>query len=379
MLVGNGSGGCCDCGDPESFKPGAPHCGIHVPSSPDEELPSLPDEFRQSIKETMETALDFFIDVFTPTPMIKEDMCEKMCVAFEEWSRLDYENLSPGQENDHGDWVAILYNDEVHSYADVTGQLFRIDPRRYDEEAAMSVATNINASGREAIMRSPDLKAVVNAAQAVMKIGLFCSMRTERDFLRECLGGYVLRWLADCMCIGVNVGGDEMVLREVMCQVLAGSWRRGITSKDPRVELENAYSEHEQVRAPDWVTSLPDTGPPEERWVEGEYIRLDWLLFFDARLWKSLRLLVKSIILGCLLGGKAKVAGSEVDHWGTVNWKRITGRIYLPALSDCRHPFCPGFCTAVPSLAKIRSRTSSLGHEAGSTNLHNTFNLAGAG
>lgn len=327
MLVGNGSGGCCDCGDPEAFNPGAPRCGIHVISSPDRETAPLPDEIRLSIKETIETALDFFIDVFTPTPLVKDDMSEKMCDAFEEWSRLDYENLRPEEEMDHGDWVAILYNDEVHSYPDVISQLSRINPQRYDSFVAMEVAKNIDTIGREAVMKSPDVKAVVKAAQAVMKIGLFCSIRTERDFLRECLGGYVLHWLMDCISIGVAVGGDEMVLREVMCQVLAGTWRRGITSKDPRVELENAYSEHEQIRATDWVTSLPDSGPPEERWIEGDYIRLDWILFFDARLWKSLRKCVKSIILGCLLGGKAEIAGSAIDQWGPRNWKRITGAL----------------------------------------------------
>jgi hypothetical protein len=303
----------------------------------------------------METALDFFIDVFTPTPLVKDDMNEKMCDAFEEWSRLNYENLPPELENYHGDWVAILYNDEVHSYPDVTSQLNRIDPQRYDTFAAMDVAKNIDTIGREAVMKSPDLGAVTKAAQAVMKVGLFCGIRTERDFLRECLGGYVLHWLMDCISIGVSVGGDEMVLREVMCQVLAGTWRRGIASKDPRVELENAYKEHEQIRATHWVTSLPDTGPPEERWVEGDYIRLDWILFFDARLWKSLRKCVKSIILGCLLGGKAEIAGSAIDQWGPRNWKRITGN--LPAWSriKSRHSVCAGFCTIVPSLAKIRS------------------------
>jgi hypothetical protein len=353
MLVGNGSGGCCDCGDPEAFNSGAPQCGIHVISSPDRESAPLPDEIRTSIKETMETALDFFIDVFTPTPLIKDDMTDKMCDAFEEWSRLDYENLSPELENNHGDWVAILYNDEVHSYPDVQSQLSRVDPLRYDTMTAENVAKSIDVVGRAAIMKSPDVKAVAKAAQSVMQIGLFCSIRTERDFLRECLGGYVLEWLMDCISIGVSVGGDEMVLREVMCQVLAGTWRIGIASKDPRVELDNVYAPHEQICAADWATSLPTSGPLEERWVEGEYIRLDWILFFDARLWKSLRKCVKSIILGCLLGGKVEIAGAAIDQWGPRNWKRITGNIHPCSRFNSRHSICSGFRAIVLSLDKV--------------------------
>jgi hypothetical protein len=353
MLVGNGSGGCCDCGDPEAFNSGAPRCGIHVTSSPDRESASLPDEIKSSIKKTMEAALDFFIDVFTPTPLIKDDMTDEMCDAFEEWSRLNYENLSPEVENNYGDWVAILYNDEVHSYPDVISQLTRLDPLRYDKATALSVAMNIHNNGREAIMKSPDVKAVVKAVQSIMKIGLFCSIRTERDFLRECLGGYVLHWLMDCISIGVSVGGDELVLREVMCQVLAGTWRIGIASKDPRVELENVYTPHEQICAADWVTSLPASGPPEERWVEGEYIRLDWILFFDARLWKSLRKCVKSIILGCLLGGKAEVAGAAIDQWGPRNWKRITGTISTSSRPYSRNTICSGFRATLLYLAKV--------------------------
>jgi hypothetical protein len=133
----------------------------------------------------------------------------------------------------------------------------------------------------------------------------------------------------DCISIGVAVGGDEMILREVMCQVLAGPWRMGIEHPDPRVELENSENNPEGLHfgsaGAEWNTFSPPSDLAEERWVEHDYIRLDWILFFDARLWKMLRKCVKSIILGCLLGGKAEVAGSAIDHWGPRNWKRITG------------------------------------------------------
>ena len=333
MLVGNGSGGCCDCGDPEAFNSGAPRCGIHITSTPDRESPPLPPEIRNSIKATMETALDFAIDIFSTTPLIKDEITEAKCTETAEWAELRYEVTSPQKENEFGDWIVVLYNDEVHSYPDVISHLHRVNPDRYEGDAAMAAAQAIDLRGREPICKQPDQIAAIEAAQSVMRTGLFCSVRTERDYVRECLSGYILEWLMDCISIGVSVGGDEMILREIMCQVLAGSWRMGIKRADHRVELEPYLIPTRpflsESSTSDWSAPCPYSEKIEERWKEREYIRLDWILFFDARLWKQMRKCVKSIILGCLLGGKAEVAGSAVDQWGPRNWKRITGTQFI--------------------------------------------------
>jgi E3 ubiquitin-protein ligase UBR1 len=323
MLVGEGTGGCCDCGDPEAFHPSAPRCGIHV-VVPEREVQPLPEDLRRSIWETMATALDFAIDIFSTTPMMKEEVKEDVCKRNAEESQLVYAPSQHKEQEDYGDWIAILWNDDIRSYNDVQSQLNLIDPERYDEEGGYIVAKKIDTVGREAIVKDPSLRTVVSIANTVMRVGLFCSVRTERDYLRECIAGYILEWLMDCIAVGVSVGGDEMILREIMCQILAKPWMRGIKQLDSRVELVND-SDEDHLPSSDWATNSPNSGPVEERWVEGQYIRLDWILFFDARLWKSLRKCIKSIIMGCILGGKAKVAGTAVDPWGPRNWKRITG------------------------------------------------------
>jgi hypothetical protein len=115
-------------------------------------------------------------------------------------------------------------------------------------------------------------------------------------------------------------------LREILCQVLAKPWSMGISHADSRVELDPPPEEASSLpEKENWAVSSPDSDRLEECWSEHQYIRLDWILFFDARLWKRARKWVKSIILGCLLGGKAEVAGSPVDQWSPKNWKRITG------------------------------------------------------
>lgn len=358
MLVGNGSGGCCDCGDPEAFHVGAPRCGIHVVSTADQDPAPIPDEVRESIKETMETALDFFIDILSTTTLEKIEVNEDDCNQAAKWGQLNYELDVPHDEEDFGDWVVVLYNDEIHSYNDVTLQLSRLDAERYHDAASLCVAREIDTSGRDPIAKSPDLAKMLNAAEQIMRIGLFCSVRTERDYLRECLGGIILEWLVDCISIGVSVGGDEMILREIMCQVLARPWNMGIWYPDPRVELEPQFVRFEDELPfdsfkTDWTAPSPQSEKYEELWNESEYIRLDWLLFFDARLWKSMRKCVKSIILGCLLGGKVEAAGKAIDQWGPRNWKRITGIPSPWHLVNERHPLCSRFRTALSTVVEI--------------------------
>jgi E3 ubiquitin-protein ligase UBR1 len=323
MLVGNGSGGCCDCGDPEAFNPGSPRCGIHVASTPDRQPPLLPAEVRESIKETMETALDFIIDVFSHTPMTKLEISDDWCAHIQDLSRLLYPEIPPEEEDEPDGWVLILYNDESHSYKDVINKLKAVDSKLYDDKSAKEVATTIDNVGREIIKVYKTLEEAVEGAQTFLTIDLFCAVRTVKDGLREAVAGYVLQWLKDCISIGVSVGGDEMILREVLCQSLAGQWQRGVQKQDTRIELRG--TDLGKRERDDWDVPKYTSGPIEERWVDGEYIRLDWILFLDARLWKTLRKGLKSIILGCLLGGKAEVAGTAVDLWGPRNWKRITG------------------------------------------------------
>lgn len=324
VLIGNGSGGCCDCGDPEAFNPTAPRCAIHVPV-PEEQSTPVPDDVKSSIAETIATAIDFVIDVFSTMPLTHSEANERECYETANWAELNYEGhqLKDDPKRGLGDWILTLYNDEKHSYADVTGKLEDMDPRRYNDDSAYAVAQQINSEGREAIMKSPKLQNVILEGLRIMRIGLFCSVRTERDYLREHLAGIILRWLKDCISVGVAVGGDEMILREIMCQVLAKPWNMGISHPDPRVELDGSPD----ISNSSWRVESPQSDKIEERWKEKEYIRLDWILFFDARLWKTLRKDVKSIILGCLLGGNAGIAGSSLDRWGPRNWKRITGSI----------------------------------------------------
>ena len=320
----------------------------------------------------METALDFVIDVFSPSPMHKSEVTKTQCRETEEWSRLKED--PPSQEDEHPTWLVVLYNDEAHTYADVISQLTRADKRQYDENRGRETAEIIDTRGRAPILSTKDLGKAVQTAQGIMKIGLFCCVRSERDYVRECIAGYILQWLIDCISVGVSVGGDEMILREVMCQALAGPWQMGISHPDPRVELdpEDTHDDatpNEGFHASYWDVKSPESDLLEERWVEKEYIRLDWILFFDARLWKVLRKCVKSIILGCLLGGKAEVAGSAVDPWGPRNWKRITG-ISPEYPTYTRHPICTGLRPTMSNMAQIRSRRPSLRHQTRRTNLH---------
>jgi hypothetical protein len=290
-------------------------------------MPEIPQDIRDSIKATMETAVDFVIDIFSTSPFSNADIFESVCMDTRTWAELNYGVNSSEEEKEAGDWVATLYNDESHSFPDVVTQLRLLDSSIYPGETGMSIAEVVDQVGRAPILESPNLSKVVKGATGFGRIGLFCSVRTKRDYLRECLGAYILEWLNDCISIGVSVGGNEMILREILCEVLASPWSMGISKCDERIELDPSPPEQEKRFSSNWAVSSPDSDRIEEQWKERLYIRLDWILFLDCRLWKAPRKCVRSMILGCLLGGKAAVAGSTVDQWSPKNWKRITGML----------------------------------------------------
>lgn len=110
-----GSGGCCDCGDPEAWKvPGS--CTVHSVREPDDEIKTpLPDELMDAIRKTIATVLEMIICTFDNTPSdlsIPTDL-----ESLRKDSKFDKDQGSARQ------YSVILWNDESHSFAEVIEQL----------------------------------------------------------------------------------------------------------------------------------------------------------------------------------------------------------------------------------------------------------------
>lgn len=138
-MMTSGGGGYCDCGDPEAWK-SHPYCDLHLPKSSTSEddtssethINKLPTDLTQRASFLFTHLLDYMFEV----------------LSVENSEHLPG-NLKPLEEED--DYVTMLYNDEVHSYDQVTSTLRKV--LGVDERGAFEYATIVDKEGRSALKR----------------------------------------------------------------------------------------------------------------------------------------------------------------------------------------------------------------------------------
>lgn len=139
--IASGSGGCCDCGDPEAWKVPL-YCQYHSPlgtlqgdnlqsqdAKPEESqiVTPLPESLVQAMKTTLGTCLDFVIDTFELSPTAtamdqsntfkSEDYIVKADPPIETRQSITGEQIP--DDNFGPLYSLVLWNDEVHSYQEV--------------------------------------------------------------------------------------------------------------------------------------------------------------------------------------------------------------------------------------------------------------------
>ncbi|KAJ3067539.1 hypothetical protein HK102_007389, partial [Quaeritorhiza haematococci] len=162
--IATGSGGCCDCGDPEAWKVPV-QCKYHSPISnksegatgemhsnenggvgaDDEESKTqrvpLPEPLINSMRTTIATVLDFITDVLasTPHPLSLRATPDEIRAA----------NPPEGEEETLAEsegrmlYCCVLWNDEVHSFQEVIAQV--VEAKRCASAEAKRVAERVDA------------------------------------------------------------------------------------------------------------------------------------------------------------------------------------------------------------------------------------------
>ncbi len=157
----SGGGGYCDCGDPEAWKQ-HPNCELHMPKedtkpkdSVDEFVSKLPQDFIDRATQLFTFLLDYIFEMLT---------IEK------EKDQLPI-HLKPEPFTD--DFVTMLYNDEVHSYEDVTSTLRKV--LLVDDKKALEYAAVVDKEGRSAIKRGKqaDCQKIKEKVELKMGASLF--------------------------------------------------------------------------------------------------------------------------------------------------------------------------------------------------------------
>ncbi|KAK9472144.1 uncharacterized protein V1510DRAFT_366315 [Dipodascopsis tothii] len=347
-------GGVCDCGDPEAWTREI-NCKYYRPqNSKDSKSPSqVPSDLLLSIRGTISRALDYVLDVFSCSPQNFQDLKHEQSILGD----AQHTKLRPevyGEPSIPTEWdgcyALVLWNDEKHSYADVKDVVKRATHRK--EPFGQYIAERVDRTGREIVMVSSDLKELLTAREMMDMIQLAVTIRTTYDIAREAMCGTILAWLNDLAASPLL--GQPFILRDIICEELFHNWRIGSSAfrikesvQPVRLGLDESEDEIHIVTIPlaqqqqGQAQQAGTVQPAQEQIavVDGQdaqrlfyddsialtesssggvgnqalshwhdqnadspsRVRLDYLLLFDLRLWKSCRLCLRDLLVSTAL------------------------------------------------------------------------------
>ncbi|KAJ1888714.1 E3 ubiquitin-protein ligase ubr1, partial [Coemansia sp. S17] len=187
--VNSGTGGCCDCGDPEAWKIPL-RCRHHSNLDELEEAGldpiissagapfvsgynnnECPSSVRRSIELTIAVVLEFILETFATSPV-------NLNPQFDENSIMeDARNASfaMGDDEPQTKFAVVLWNDEVHSFQDVIDQC--IEALRCSMSEAKRIAETVDASGRDVLRVSTSIPELIDIATTMTNVSLSVSIR----------------------------------------------------------------------------------------------------------------------------------------------------------------------------------------------------------
>ncbi|KAJ2356827.1 E3 ubiquitin-protein ligase ubr1, partial [Coemansia sp. RSA 2618] len=211
--VNSGTGGCCDCGDPEAWKiplrcrhhssfEELEECGLEpiVSSAGAPFVPGYsntsecPASVRRSIELTIAVVLEFILETFATSPV-------SLSAHFDEGTILrdaQAAGLAIGDHEPQDRYAIVLWNDEVHSFQDVIDQC--TEALQCSHMEAKKMAENVDACGRDVLRVSTSISELIDIATTMTNVSLSVSIRAARDVFREQLSASLLIWLRDLAC-----------------------------------------------------------------------------------------------------------------------------------------------------------------------------------
>ncbi|CAG8598717.1 10072_t:CDS:10 [Funneliformis mosseae] len=329
--VNSGSGGCCDCGDPEAWKLPV-HCSYHSLdySSPDssefekiqyEEI--LPHDLLNPIHNTISTVLDFMLDTLSASP-------EEMTPPLNDADVRKEANRAALYIRDHVNIVdeeklfaVVLWNDEHHSFHEVIDQV--MEAIECSQAEAKAMAKRVDSYGRDIVQISEDIPRLRSIARTISSIGLAVTIRSARDTFREGMCGLFIDWLKDLA--GGKIGSDSSLLRDIICEELCKEWNkpRGADidmkskirfagdTQNGQVEGTKFNGDYDVLMEEHSSDAIEPMDEDESIIYRGtsslmqkvedfkKKLRLDKLLVLDLRLWKEARAGLRELYIGTLI------------------------------------------------------------------------------
>ncbi|KAI9487149.1 MAG: hypothetical protein EXX96DRAFT_605151 [Benjaminiella poitrasii] len=285
--VSPGSGGCCDCGDPEAWKVPL-KCKVHSSDketkfnneSGSEGFPIDP-LLVNSIRATIASVLNFLLDTFALAPeevtlnsstedLVKENQEQRNILSrmgipselsnntigqsdthmdntitdVEEDVDMDKENMdmvrssellasadlsasNTGEKNEDGDlYACIVWNDEAHAFSHVLESI--MTATGWDWAKAKQIVDVIHVHGRDIIAVSKNIEELRKIAAPLSAINLGVTIRPAKDTFREQTCGLLVDWLNELIKgrkrFFANVEGGDAIIRTILCEELCAEW-----------------------------------------------------------------------------------------------------------------------------------------------------------
>ncbi|KAF4623369.1 hypothetical protein D9613_001400 [Agrocybe pediades] len=281
FFIAQQSGGCCDCGDDEAWRVDI-KCPYHPPAGPDDPQDTTPRVIQRPLPNELPPAPNYAFRGITP-PDLKESMRKTIGFALDFLlDTLDYSPDEPTVPTNEADlrlqpsadpmmkdqYCVVLWNDDKHSYDEVTKLLMDMT-NRSPEEAAAAVR-RLDEQGREIIDMNSNVIRLLETAQAITQIDLGVTIRRAYDTFCEQVVGVIIEWLLDLT--RARAGTDTLIIREALASELLSPRKR------------DSFTKH---LTPPCALNLDNEIPNPTR--------VDTLLLYHTRLWKKPRLSLKEV------------------------------------------------------------------------------------
>ncbi|THH31562.1 hypothetical protein EUX98_g2617 [Antrodiella citrinella] len=344
FFVAQQSGGCCDCGDIESWRTPI-DCPYHPASqevteylaeftaktiqatpkiSPrviaGQEVPpvknypnraSIPPELHESMSRTVAYALDYVLDTLDYSP-------DETNAPNNEADLRAQPTGDPMVMKDQ--FCVIIWNDDKHSFDEVIHLL--CDSTARTREEASDIADKIDEQGREVVDMNANVARLLDLGLNITQIDLGVTIRRAYDTFREQVSAVIIEWLLDLT--RSRVGADTLTLREIIATELLAP--RKFTA--PHIH-------------PDAAKLLSDIQDPS---------RLDWMFIYHTKLWKKPRLNLKEIYASILtLSHEHKLA--VASHFANVYNRVIDAYLLVDREAETSIKYFALQLFTVPSVA----------------------------
>ncbi|KAI9471425.1 hypothetical protein BDB00DRAFT_239489 [Zychaea mexicana] len=298
VSISPGSGGCCDCGDPEAWKVPL-ECDAHCSRaafSPGQRSASSK-AMEKHIRKCLTTILDFILCVFSlaseeiALPATNDEIIQwnkNECVIFRRMkvparTGLHKKRKQRAQQQFHDDmdmdkenqeesasaarqavdddmlYSLIAWNDETHSLKDVCESVMRALPCDY--EHARRIVETIQMQGREKLGTSVNLDELRSMAAPLTNIGFGVTIKPARDVFREQVCAVLIDWLQELARAPFPLNENDTI-RTILCEEFCVCWELPrplaiLTTGSPPVRL---LSEDEEDDLEDYnIASGDDT------------------------------------------------------------------------------------------------------------------------